>query len=55
MLLTHFSTSRSLAFLLATLFAPMVSNGLAETFEARVVSVADGDTITAIDSSKQQH
>jgi endonuclease YncB( thermonuclease family) len=38
----------------ATLMALPLSFALADTFDARVVGVTDGDTITVLDSSKQQ-
>ena len=43
---------RSLTLVLLALW---VLSAWAETFEGRVVSVADGDTITLLDSNRQQH
>jgi len=40
---------------LAALLALQTCIALADTFNARVVGVADGDTITVLDSSKEQH
>jgi endonuclease YncB( thermonuclease family) len=39
---------------LPALFALPVSFALADTFHARVIGVTDGDTITVLDSNKQQ-
>jgi endonuclease YncB( thermonuclease family) len=32
-----------------------VGQGLATTFDAHVVAISDGDTITVLDSAKAQH
>ncbi len=41
-----------LAFLVATLFAANIS---AATLVGRVVSIHDGDTVTVLDASREQH
>ena len=40
---------------LTALLALLACTALANTFDARVVGIADGATITVIDASKQQH
>jgi len=40
---------------LLALLALLACNALADTFDARVVGIADGDTITVLDAQKTQH
>lgn len=40
---------------LPALLTFLIGGALADTFDARVVGVTDGDTITVLDANKQQH
>ena len=54
----HFSRSMPRALVLLTAFAsitPLLAAGEGNQFEARVVDVADGDTVTVLDSNNVQH
>ena len=45
----------SRAFLAAILWLPLALTGHAETLTGHVVKTADGDTITVLDSKRQEH